>query len=310
MAFSAAERFLSTRRGSSGAALIESHAERGRAFEDRRHRPRQQLLPHGPRGDRCGPRAFRVIGTDKEMVRLGARTPHGASCPPAAMARGLDALRECSAWPQARRQRRSWPWPPPPSARPPTARTSSSASGASSGSGRVRSRGGGRGRALIYLAVPAQRASRRPPRSSSTSAGGSVEPACRGGGKAMECGRLREAGVLRTTEELREERPLSARKTSAPGQHTSRRRWPSSLRACVLRLRPRGGHLGHDPGRGGARHGSAGEAVPAPLHHVKVTAEPDPCPPASGWCPRHPETSSRPRGWTRAGPTSSWRGGA
>ena len=38
--------------------------------------------------------AFRVIGTDKEMVRLGARTLSRGKLPASAMARGLDTLRK------------------------------------------------------------------------------------------------------------------------------------------------------------------------------------------------------------------------
>jgi hypothetical protein len=38
--------------------------------------------------------AFRVIGTDKEMVRLGARTLSRGKLPASAMARGLETLRK------------------------------------------------------------------------------------------------------------------------------------------------------------------------------------------------------------------------
>ena len=85
---------------------------------------------------------FRVIGREKEMVRLGARTPRRGT---ALRARPWRAAWRCcastSAWPQTHGVGQDrWPWPPRPCARPRTARTSWSASAARSASGRGRSR--------------------------------------------------------------------------------------------------------------------------------------------------------------------------
>ena len=89
-----AERFLIDAAGFiPGAALIESNAERGRILKiaaiDLGSNSFHMVLVETLRGG-----AFRVIGTDKEMVRLGTRTLSRGKLPASAMTRGLETLRK------------------------------------------------------------------------------------------------------------------------------------------------------------------------------------------------------------------------
>jgi exopolyphosphatase/guanosine-5'-triphosphate,3'-diphosphate pyrophosphatase len=215
--------------------------------------------------------AFRVIGTDKEMVRLGARTLARGKLPASAMTRGLEALRKYKRLAASAGAEKI------------LAVATSAIREATNGEDfleRVgteldiwpRTVAGDEEARLIYLAVlhSVHLEGRRA--LVVDIGGGSVELAV-GGGKGMEYGVCEKLGVLRTTEEFVKSDPLSAKDEARLVKHVQKTLGPHRARLRASGFECAVGTSGTILAVGALALQRAGEAVPEPLHHVKVTAE-------------------------------------
>ena len=215
--------------------------------------------------------AFRVIGTDKEMVRLGARTLSRGKLPASAMARGLETLRKYKRLAESAGAEKI------------LAVATSAIREATNGEDFLerigneleiwpRTVAGNEEARLIYLAVlhSVHLEGRRA--LVIDIGGGSVELAV-GGGKGMEYGVCEKLGVLRTTEEFVKSDPLSDKDESRLVKHVQKTLGPHRARLRSSGFECAVGTSGTILAVGALALQRAGEAVPEPLHHVKVSAD-------------------------------------
>jgi exopolyphosphatase/guanosine-5'-triphosphate,3'-diphosphate pyrophosphatase len=215
--------------------------------------------------------AFRVIGTEKEMVRLGARTLSRGKLSAAAMARGLDALREYKRVAESAGAEKI------------LAVATSAIREASNGEDfleRVgkeldiwpRAISGDEEARLIYLAalhsvhLEGRRAL------VVDIGGGSVEVAV-GGGQGMEHALCEKLGTLRMTEEFVKSDPLSAKDEERLVKHVQKVLAPHRGRMRASGFEAAIGTSGTILAVGALALQRAGKSVPDPFHHVAVSAE-------------------------------------
>lgn len=215
--------------------------------------------------------AFRVIGTEKEMVRLGARTLSRGKLPASAMTRGLDALRKY------RRLADST------GAEKILAVATSAIREATNGEDfleRVgnelgiwpRTVAGDEEARLIYLAVLHSIHLEGRRALVIDIGGGSVELAV-GGGQGMEYGVCEKLGVLRMTEGFVHSDPISAKDEGRLVKHVQKTLAPHRARLRASRFECAVGTSGTILAVGALALQRAGEPVPEPLHHVTVSAD-------------------------------------
>ena len=215
--------------------------------------------------------AFRVIGRDKEMVRLGARTLARGKLSASAMARGLDVLRKYKRLADSA------------GAEKVLAVATSAVREAANGEdfleqiGRElgfwpRAISGDEEARLIYLAalhsvhLEGRRAL------VVDIGGGSVEVGV-GGGQGMEYGVSEKLGVLRLSEEFVKSDPLGAKDESRLVKHVQKVLEPHRGRLLSPGFECAAGTSGTVLALGALALQRAGEPVPEPLHHVAVSAE-------------------------------------
>jgi exopolyphosphatase/guanosine-5'-triphosphate,3'-diphosphate pyrophosphatase len=215
--------------------------------------------------------AFRVIGREKEMVRLGARTLSRGKLSASAMKRGLEALGKYKRLAESTGAEKI------------IAVATSAVREAANGEdflervGRElsiypRAVSGDEEARLIYLAalhsihLEGRRAL------VVDIGGGSVELAV-GGGQGMEYGVSEKLGVLRMAEGFVKTDPLSSREEARLVKHVEKTLAPhrSRLRNSVFECAI--GTSGTILAVGALALQRAGEPVPEPLHHVTVSAE-------------------------------------
>jgi exopolyphosphatase/guanosine-5'-triphosphate,3'-diphosphate pyrophosphatase len=215
--------------------------------------------------------AFRVIGREKEMVRLGARTLARGKLSAGAMARGLDALRKY------RRLADST------GAEKILAVATSAIREAANGEDFLERIGrelniwprtvpGDEEARLIYLAALHSVHLEGKRALVIDIGGGSVELAV-GGGQGMEYGVSEKLGVLRVTEEFVKSDPLSDKDESRLVKHVQKTLAPHRGRLRASGFECAIGTSGTILAVGALALQRAGEAVPEPLHHVTVSAE-------------------------------------
>ncbi len=215
--------------------------------------------------------AFRVIGTDKEMVRLGARTLSRGKLPASAMARGLDALRKYKRLADSAGAEKI------------LAVATSAIREATNGEDFLERAGqelgiwprtipGDEEARLIYLAVLHSIHLEGRRALVLDIGGGSVELAV-GGGQGMEYGVCEKLGVLRTSEEFVKSDPLSSKDEARLVKHVERTLAPHRARLRSSGFECAIGTSGTILAVGALALKRAGEAVPEPLHHVTVSAE-------------------------------------
>ncbi|HUG54616.1 MAG TPA: Ppx/GppA phosphatase family protein, partial [Vicinamibacteria bacterium] len=215
--------------------------------------------------------AFRVIGREKEMVRLGARTLSRGKLSTSAMQRGLEALRKYKRLSESAGAEKI------------LAVATSAVREAANGEdflervGRElgiwpRAVSGDEEARLIYLAalhsihLEGRRAL------VIDIGGGSVELAV-GGGQGMEYGASEKLGVLRMSEEFVGSDPLGAKDESRLVKHVQKTLAPHRDRLRGSGFECAVGTSGTMLAVGALALQRAGEPVPDPLHHVTVSAE-------------------------------------
>jgi len=215
--------------------------------------------------------AFRVIGTEKEMVRLGARTLSRGKLPASAMVRGLEALRKYKRLADSAGAEKI------------LAVATSAIREATNGEDFLDQAGrelgiwprtvpGDEEARLIYLAVLHSIHLEGRRALVVDIGGGSVELAV-GGGQGMEFGVCEKLGTLRMTEEFVKSDPLSDKDESRLVKHVQKTLAPHRARLRSAGFESAVGTSGTILAVGALALRKAGQPVPEPLHHVVVTAE-------------------------------------
>ncbi len=215
--------------------------------------------------------AFRVIGTEKEMVRLGARTLSKGRLSDSAVARGLEALRKYKRLADSVGVDKI------------LAVATSAIREAANGEDFLEQLGreldiwpravpGGEEARLIYLAVLHSIHLEGRRALVVDIGGGSVELAV-GGGKGMEYGASEKLGVLRMTEGFVRSDPLTGKDEAALVRHVQHVIAPHRARIRATGFECAVGTSGTILAVGALALDRAGTAVPDTLHHVTVTAE-------------------------------------
>ena len=214
---------------------------------------------------------FRVIGTEKEMVRLGARTLARGKLSASAMSRGLEALRKYKRLADSTGAEKI------------LAVATSAIREATNGEdfldavGRElgiypRAVSGDEEARLIYLAVLHSIHLEGRRALVVDIGGGSVEVAV-GGGQGMEHGVCEKLGVLRMTEQFVKSDPLGAKDEARLVKHVQEVLAPHRTRLRSSGFESAIGTSGTILAVGALALHRAGQPVPDPLHHVVVTAE-------------------------------------
>jgi exopolyphosphatase / guanosine-5'-triphosphate,3'-diphosphate pyrophosphatase len=215
--------------------------------------------------------AFRVIGTEKEMVRLGARTLSKGKLPASAMSRGLEALRKYKRMASSAGTEKI------------LAVATSAIREATNGEDFLDRAGqelgiwprtipGDEEARLIYLAVLHSIHLEGRRALVIDIGGGSVELAI-GGGQGMEYGVCEKLGTLRTSEEFVKSDPLSEKDEARLVKHVEKTLAPHRARLRASGFECAVGTSGTILAVGALALRRAGQPVPEPLHHVAVSAE-------------------------------------
>jgi exopolyphosphatase/guanosine-5'-triphosphate,3'-diphosphate pyrophosphatase len=215
--------------------------------------------------------AFRVIGTEKEMVRLGARTLSRGKLSTSAMGRGLAALREYKRVAESTGAEKI------------LAVATSAVREASNGEDFLESVGreldiwpraisGDEEARLIYLAALHSVHLEGKRALVVDIGGGSVEVAV-GGGQGMEHALCEKLGTLRMTEEFVKSDPLSAKDEERLVKHVQKVLAPHRTRMRASGFEAAIGTSGTILAVGALALQRAGKPVPDPLHHAVVTAD-------------------------------------
>jgi exopolyphosphatase/guanosine-5'-triphosphate,3'-diphosphate pyrophosphatase len=215
--------------------------------------------------------AFRVIGTEKEMVRLGARTLSRGKLSASAMRRGLDALREYKRVAESTGAEKI------------LAVATSAVREAANGEDFLESVGreldiwpraisGDEEARLIYLAALHSVHLEGKRALVVDIGGGSVEVAV-GGGQGMEHALCEKLGTLRMTEEFVKSDPLSAKDEERLVKHVQKVLAPHRARMRASGYEAAIGTSGTILAVGALALQRAGKPVPDPLHHAVVTAD-------------------------------------
>ena len=223
------------------------------------------------------------------MVRLGARTLSRGKLSASAMARGLETLRKYKRLAESAGAEKI------------LAVATSAIREAANGEDfleRVGQRAGhlaarhlgGRGGAPHLPRRPAQRAPGGPPRPGGRHRRGQRRAGRRRRARAWSTRSARSSGVLRMTEEFVKSDPLSAKDEARLVKHVAEGAGPAPRAPARLRLRVRGGHLRHHPGRGRPRPPARGRGragAPPSRDGARPTRS---TPRGSGSCPRDLKT--------------------